>query len=283
MEKFFAVETGKPWEQKPALRQFASTLRQDIEQSVNDFLDGDNHCIGLFNLPTISNTKATITVTEMYLSSILEYARQHPEGTPILVVLEEAHTVIPESSTMGLSDFESKAMVAKIAQMALQGRKYKVGLLVLAQRTATVSKTVLTQCNTVISFSCFDQTSITFLTNFFGKDHANLVPNLGFLQAVMFGKGIKSERPLIVEIPYDEQKNQVGELRLDSSDPQDPAEEAPPFMEEETPFSEEELDFMEEELPFVEEPHFLEEEPAFMKEAPCFSEEEPPFTEVLPF
>ena len=284
-EKFFAVEAGKfgGSEQKPALRQFASTLRQDIEQSVNDFLGGDNHCIGLFNLPTISNTKATITVTEMYLSSILEYARQHPEGSPILVVLEEAHTVIPESSTMGLGDFKSKAMVAKIAQIALQGRKYKVGLLVLAQRTATVSKTVLTQCNTVISFSCFDQTSITFLTNFFGKDHANLVPNLGFLQAVMFGKGIKSERPLIVEIPYDEQKNQVGEPRLDNSNPQDPAEEAPPFMEEEPPFSEEELDFMEEELPFVEEPHFLEEEPASMKEEPCFSEEEPPFTEVLPF
>ena len=282
-EKFFAIETGKPWEQKAPLRQFASTLRQDIEKRVKDFLDSDDHCIGLFNLPTISNTKATITVTEMYLSSILEYARRYPEGSPILVVLEEAHTVIPESSTMGLSDFGSKAMVAKIAQIALQGRKYKVGLLVLAQRTATVSKTVLTQCNTVISFSCFDQTSITFLTNFFGKDHANLVPNLGFLQAVMFGKGIKSERPLIVEIPYDEQKNQVGESRLDNSDPQDPAEEVPPFMEEAPPFSEEELVVMEEELPFIEEPHFLEEEPAFMKEAPCFSEEPPPFTEVLPF
>jgi len=271
-KKLFDVETGeyKAQKEKKILQQFESQLRQDVRKRVDGFLGGDVHRIGLFNLPTISNTKATITVTEMYLSSILEYARHHPEGSPIMVVLEEAHTVIPESGTMGLGDFESKAMVAKIAQIALQGRKYRVGLLVIAQRTATVSKTVLTQCNTVIAFSCFDQTSLDFLTNFCGRDYANLIPNLGFLQAVMFGKGIRSERPLIVEIPYDEKKNQVGELSLDNSDPQDPAEEAPPFMEEEPPFSEEELDFMEE-------------EPAFMKEPPCFSEEEPPFTEVLPF
>jgi len=107
---------------------------------------------------------------------------------------------------MGLGDFDSKALVAKIAQIALQGRKYRVGLLVIAQRTATVSKTVLTQCNTIISFSCFDETSINFLSNFYGRDYAELVPNLPSLHAVAFGKGIRSARPLIVEIPFDESK-----------------------------------------------------------------------------
>ncbi len=65
---------------------------------------------------------------------------------------------MPEANTMGLGDFDSKGLVGKIAQIALQGRKFGVGLLVLAQRTATESKTVLTQCNTIISFTCYDDT-----------------------------------------------------------------------------------------------------------------------------
>jgi hypothetical protein len=250
-EKLFDVETGE-WraqKEKKVFQQFEVSLRQDIIQRVNSFLDSNNDYVGLFNLPTISNTKTTILVTEMYLSSIFQYAREHPEKDPILVVLEEAHTVVPESTTMGLGDFESKAMVAKIAQIALQGRKYHVGLLVIAQRTATVSKTVLTQCNTIISFSCFDQTSLDFLTNFFGKDHASLVPNLEFLHAIVFGKGIRSQRPLIVEIPYDERKRQAGpEEGVDPNRPLEP--EQPPFAPQDPHFSEEELIAIEQELPF---------------------------------
>ena len=45
-----------------------------------------------------------------------------------------------------------------MGQIALQGRKYGIGMLVIAQRTANVSKTILTQCNTVICFQAFDET-----------------------------------------------------------------------------------------------------------------------------
>jgi DNA helicase HerA-like ATPase len=121
-------------------------------------------------------------------------------------VLEEAHTVVPEASTMGLGDFESKGLVAKIAQIALQGRKYGVGLLVIAQRTATVSKTVLTQCNTIVTFTCIDSTSLEFLGNVLGKQHTQLIPNLPFLHAVVFGKGVRSERPIVIQIPYSDNK-----------------------------------------------------------------------------
>lgn len=70
--------------------------------------------------------------------------------------------------TLGdLGDYGStKALVSKMSQIALQGRKYGVGLMVLAQRTANVSKTVLTQCNTIISFQAFDETSFSFLSNY---------------------------------------------------------------------------------------------------------------------
>jgi len=209
--KLFAVETGQygAGEEKKALKTFSDRLKGDITTSVTAFLeaDTDDARIGLITLPEISNTKATLYITELYLTITLNYAKTHPETFPrTLVVLEEAHTVIPEASTMGLADFDSKGLVGKITQIALQGRKYRVGLLVVAQRTATVSKSVLTQCNTIISFSCIDDTSIGFLTNVFGSQYAALLPTLPQLQAVAYGRAIRSERPLIVEIPYSEAK-----------------------------------------------------------------------------
>ena len=113
---------------------------------------------------------------------------------------------MPESTTVGLGDFESRGLVSKISQIALQGRKYGVGLLVIAQRTATVSKTVLTQCNTTIALNSFDETTLRFLGNVIGEAHTRLIPNLSRLNAVVFGKGVRSERPIVVEIPFDPKK-----------------------------------------------------------------------------
>jgi uncharacterized protein len=104
---------------------------------------------------------------------------------------------------MGLGDYDSRGLVKKITQIALQRRKYRVGLLVIAQRTATVSKSVLTQCNTVITLNCFDETSLGFLGNVYGDAYTRLIPNLPKLYAVVFGKAVRSDRPVIVEIPFD--------------------------------------------------------------------------------
>jgi hypothetical protein len=210
-EKLFEVETGTygAGKEKKALSDFGTALRDDIMKNLTEFLlsENDDRKLGIISLDEISNTKATIYITELYLTCLLHFARDNGEKCPrVLLVVEEAHTVMPEASTMGLGDFDSRGLVAKIAQVALQGRKYLVGLLVIAQRTATVSKTVLTQCNTVVSFSCFDDTSLNFLGNCFGATHTSAIPNLQSLQAVIFGKGVNSQRPIIVQIPFDPAK-----------------------------------------------------------------------------
>ncbi|WP_156442367.1 hypothetical protein [Mycobacterium sp. IS-1556] len=113
---------------------------------------------------------------------------------------------MPEASFAGLGDFDSKGTIAKITQLALQGRKYGVGLLVLAQRTATVSKSVLTQCNTVISFACMDDTSINFLRNVYGSSVAEGLPALKSLRAVAHGQWIRSELPVVFDVPFVQSK-----------------------------------------------------------------------------
>ncbi|MBL7128005.1 MAG: ATP-binding protein [Ignavibacteria bacterium] len=214
-KKLFDVDTGQygAGSEKKILNEFSKKLREDIAKGIKNFLlsKDKKNSIGIVTLEEISNTKATLYLTELFLTCLLHFARDNSKKCPkVLIVVEEAHTVMPEPSTMGLGDYDSKGLVSKITQIALQGRKYGVGLLVIAQRTATVSKSVLTQCNTVISFTCFDDTSLKFLSNIYSDSHIKLIPNLPPLQAVVFGKSIRSERPIIVQIPYDKSKDPQG-------------------------------------------------------------------------
>jgi DNA helicase HerA-like ATPase len=210
-KKLFDVETGTygAGAEKKALEGFAKKIREDVQKAIQEFLTttDDNNRIGIIALEEISNSKATLFITEMYLTCLLNYAKDNIGKAPkVLIVVDEAHTVMPEPSTMGLGDYDSRGLVGKIAQIALQGRKYGVGLLVIAQRTATVSKSILTQCNTVISFNCFDDTSLNFLSNVYGASYVPIIPNLPQLHAIVFGKGIRSQRPLIIQIPFDPKK-----------------------------------------------------------------------------
>jgi uncharacterized protein len=209
-KKLFDVEVGdyRGQAEKKALEEFDGKLRAYVAKRIAEFLSAEEGSgLGLIRLEEISNTKATLWITELYMTCLLKYARENgPAAPPILVVVEEAHTVMPEVQTMGLGDYDSRGLVGKIAQIALQGRKYRVGLLVLAQRTATVSKTVLTQCNTIISFACYDDTSLGFLRNVFGAEHVALIPSLPRLHAVAFGAWVRAEQPIVFEVPFDAAK-----------------------------------------------------------------------------
>ena len=115
----------------------------------------------MFELPDVSNTTGILEYTKWFFRGLFQVARQDANfGKKVCVVLEEAHTVIPEWNFIGVEDRKAQSLVNSISQIALQGRKYNVGFIVVAQRTANVSKTVLTQCNTVVAFQQFDKTSV---------------------------------------------------------------------------------------------------------------------------
>jgi hypothetical protein len=169
-----------------------------------DFLSWTNK-LWLIELPTMCNTSDVIKATENLFEMIFKFAKeQYDEWTvsKISLVLEEAHTITPETSFLwDLWDYGStKALVNKMWQIALQWRKYGVGLLVIAQRTANVSKTILTQCNTVICFQAFDETSFVFLWNYIWKDLVQTLPTLKQYHAIVTWKAIRSNLPLIIDL-----------------------------------------------------------------------------------
>lgn len=207
------IETGqyRGANERDELRRLMEVLRPQATQQIADFLGNAGGAVAVFELPDIANTRASLRATELYLSEIFQWARTHRRAQRILVVLEEAHTVVPEMNMFGFDYGETQTVVARMAQIALQGRKYGVGLLLLSQRTALVSKTLLSQCNTVIAFSLVDKTSLDYLRNVFSAEHVDLIPNLPRLHAVAHGSAILSERPIVVELPFDQEKLEASE------------------------------------------------------------------------
>ena len=205
-KNLFAVETGTygaPNEKK-ALKIFIDSVRAKVTEQVKGFLEGTDN-LGLLDLGEITNSKATLKTTELYLSSIMEWAKKNKRAKRILIVLEEAHTIIPETFGAGF-DSDTQWVVSRIGQIGLQGRKYGVGLLLVSQRTALVSKTILSQCNTYFTYALVDKTSLEYLSSVYGPEHVRVVPNLRPLELLAYGKGIRSERPILVRRVFDQAK-----------------------------------------------------------------------------
>lgn len=169
----------------------------------------------LFELLEISNTKISIDCTQYIIQGLLEYAKEIYDSNVILepekkdkfqscIILEEAHTLVPENIGVGGRNSNSQVIIDKISQIALQGRKYNVGFILISQRTATVKKTVLNQCNTMISFRAYDETSFNFLSSYFGEEYVKEISHLkndgDSRYVIVAGKSVVADRPIIVEI-----------------------------------------------------------------------------------
>lgn len=178
-------------------------IKEALKTEIVAFLNDTTDNIRVFELPDVSNTTGILDYTKYFFKVLFEVAKERQianNPAKICVVLEEAHTIVPEWNFSGSSDKASQSLVNSIGQITLQGRKYGVGFLVIAQRTANVSKTVLTQCNTVVCFQAFDETSFTFLGNYVGKEMVQTLPNLKQYHAVVAGKAIKANTPMIVDL-----------------------------------------------------------------------------------
>jgi hypothetical protein len=205
-----AFEIINTEQEKFANQQDKSLIKRENEYisgilntAIKGFISDENRKVSIIELPDVSNTQNILEYTKRLFKELFKIAKEEKgKFKRICIVLEEAHTVVPEWNFSGESNKASQNVLNSIAQIALQGRKYNIGLLVIAQRTANVSKTILTQCNTVVSFQEFDKTSVDFLANYFGEEMASILPTLKFRRAIAAGKAFKSNVPMIFEVPF---------------------------------------------------------------------------------
>jgi len=113
------------------------------------------------------------------------YWDMDPENLPMALILEEAHTYIPEESSSKYS-----LCLERVEKVAKEGRKYGLSLIVVTQRPSNISSTVLSQCGTFITLRLtndLDQNKIRRLLPDTLGDQADILSSLRDGEALITG------------------------------------------------------------------------------------------------
>lgn len=139
-------------------------------------------------------------VTRIITEATLEIlqAQGMTDKAKCCLVYEEAHSLIPEWNAIASEG--DRGATNGTAKAILQGRKFGLGCLVITQRTANVTKSILNQCNTVFALRVFDATGMEFLKNYIGDDYAGVLSNLEDRHAVIFGRASSCRDPVLARL-----------------------------------------------------------------------------------
>ena len=112
------------------ITQAAAVAKWSVEQGKHVILD-------LFGYKPSHGREVANAFAEALFEAERQYKRQHGQGRPYMVIVDEASIFMPEPS---LEDSPWKIL-------ALRGRKFGIGMVIASQRSQNVDKTALTQCN----------------------------------------------------------------------------------------------------------------------------------------
>ena len=220
-------EAGKKdqdqWAENPDEGGSLPNLTEAIYQDLNNFLNKDNcQLVKIYNPSQLFATKqlsdpksykdgeewrrsaslwevSPVEITRIITEITLEICKDTmTDKAKVCLVFEEAHSLVPEWGTVAFEG--DKAATNGTARAILQGRKYGLGCLLITQRTANVTKSILNQCNTIFAMRTFDDTGKEFLSNYVGREYANILPSIHERHAVVFGKGSSCENPVLIRL-----------------------------------------------------------------------------------
>lgn len=191
-------------------KDFAEALKQHIKE----FLEDESWRVRVFNpynftvtgqtsfvfkesagFGNLTITQITRIITEKLLDCLVG---EMTDKAKLCLVFEEAHSLVPEWNSVA-HDGDKQATTGT-ARAILQGRKYGFGCLLITQRTANVTKSILNQCNTIFGLKIFDATGMDFLSNYIGSDYAALLATLQNRHCVAFGRGLNMQTPLVIKL-----------------------------------------------------------------------------------
>ncbi|MCK5777750.1 MAG: DUF87 domain-containing protein [Rhodospirillales bacterium] len=207
---------GRPVERGRDEGGSVHAFNRAVNTAVTNFLDpANNQKLLIFNPAEFRVSKQTINayqgeaaftdltpceVTAIFSSAALKACQElgMTDSARVCLVYEEAHSLVPEWNSVA-NDGDKNATAAS-ARAILQGRKFGLGCLLITQRTANVTKTILNQCNTLFAMRTFDDTGKEFLGNYIGSRYAQVLPSLKERHAVFFGKASSCDDPVLIRL-----------------------------------------------------------------------------------
>lgn len=193
-----------------------AAFKERMKQQLQEFLDFNNERYlriynpsqfdvwqqvgGLFQGSAAMASLTACEITAIIAEATLDIAQETgmKEYADICLVFEEAHSIVPEWNSVASEG--DRTATSATARAILQGRKYGLGCLLITQRTANVTKTILNQCNTIFAMRTFDDTGKDFLSNYIGSDYAKILPSIQARHAVLFGKASTCENPVLLRL-----------------------------------------------------------------------------------
>lgn len=127
------------------------------------------------------------TIYSLVASSIFEARVQDKLKLPVLLLLEEAHNFAPSHANT-VAEQNSITVTKQIAQ---EGRKFGVGLILISQRPSRLDETTLAMCNSHIIMRMVnpaDQSFVRKVIESLGEEEAKMLPDLEVGEAILSGQ-----------------------------------------------------------------------------------------------
>jgi uncharacterized protein len=145
------------------------------------------------------------TLYSIISREIFEARVENDLKLPVLLVLEEAHNFVPANANTAA---EQKS-ISVTKQLAQEGRKFGVGLVLISQRPSRLDETTLAMCNSFIIMRMVnpaDQNFVRKVIESLGEDDARMLPDLDKGEAILSGQLISF--PVLVKIKEPESKGE---------------------------------------------------------------------------
>ena len=145
------------------------------------------------------------TIYSIIADAIFEARVSDELKLPVLLLLEEAHNFAPARA---VTPAEQRA-INSTKQIAQEGRKFGVGLILISQRPSRLDETTLSQCNSYIIMRMVnpaDQSFVRKVVETLAEDEARMLPDLDVGEAILSGQLINF--PVLVKIKQPESKGE---------------------------------------------------------------------------
>jgi Helicase HerA, central domain len=145
------------------------------------------------------------TIYSLIANDIFSARVQENLKLPVLLLLEEAHNFVPGRANTPAEE----RSITTTKQIAQEGRKFGVGLILISQRPSRLDETTLSQCNSYIIMRLVnpaDQNFVRKVIESLGEDEASMLPDLDVGEALLSGQLINF--PVLVRVKEPESKGE---------------------------------------------------------------------------
>ncbi len=186
------------------LERYRSILKYDVSEELTAIIKPGH--LNIMDLGGVDEDTADVVVSH-YVRRLYHARKKEvlKPGTgypsPILLVLEEAHILVPKHD-----ERLSKYWISRIAR---EGRKFGLGLVLVSQRPKVVDENALSQTNNKIILRLIEPNDLRYVqtvSEYLNEELLNILPGLNVGEAVVIG--LMTPLPAIVKI--DECKGKRG-------------------------------------------------------------------------